>query len=111
MSSPLSRAVHLVTALVRTVGPDTVILVVLNLTGPLGELVWHTHLRIPGVERDSRGVGRTSGPKTMLESIKAILPAGPLADGKFTGLFKVGVTEIWLPLTCSSSYWPWLFLT
>lgn len=81
---------HLIATLVIAIGPDTVVLVVLDIARNLRELIRHTHLRILRVEGNGRGVGRAGRPKTVLESTKAVLSTGPLGKGKLTGLLEVG---------------------
>lgn len=81
---------HLITALILPIGPDTVILVCLDVTGHLRQLKRHTHLRVLRVEGDGRVVCRASWANPVLNPTKTVLPTGPLGQGELAGLLEVG---------------------
>lgn len=75
---------HLIATLVRSIGPDAVILVRLDVARHLGELERDTHLRVLGVEGESRA-------EAVLKATEAVLATGPLAERELAGLAEVGV--------------------
>lgn len=80
---------HLVTALVIAIGPDAVILIILDVAGHLSQLKHDTHLGVIFVKGESWILCRASRSQTPLKSAQTILSTRPLGQGELAGFVEV----------------------